>query len=344
MHTTEARELYCGADLHGNNVVLQLCDAATGKRVFKRRVKANLAAVNHALDPYWLRIKTVAVESTYNWYWFLDGLRDQGRDVRLANPAKMEQYEGLKVTDDHSDAAWLAEQLRLGILPESYVYPKETRSIRDALRRRQLFVQQRTQSLLSLDSLFSRYGLEKPKTKQLKEWGLPEIQALGLDDFARLQVSTLLESVRKSDALARQVEDMVLARVKPTATFERLQQLPGIGQVLSMVIALESGEFSRFGSAGQYASYCRAVKSIRSSNGKKKGRNNGKNGNPYLAWAFVEAATFAARYYPQINAWYERKKRRRNIAVAKKALACKLAKATWHVMNGKDFDESMLFG
>lgn len=343
MHMTEAMELYCGADLHGNNVVLQLCDAS-GKRVFRRRVKANLDAVNGALDAYWPRIKTVAVESTYNWYWFVDGLREQGRDVRLANPAKMEQYEGLKATDDASDAAWLAEQTRLGILPESYVYPKETRSVRDALRRRQLFVRQRTQSLLSMDSLFDRYGLDAPGSEQLKKWGLDEIQSLDVDDFTRLQVGTLLESVRKSDALAKQIETSVLAQVKPTATFRRLQQLPGIGQILSMVVALESGEFSRFGSAGQYASYCRAVKSIRSSNGKKKGRNNGKNGNPYLAWAFVEAATFAVRYYPRIKTWYERKKRRRNVAVAKKALACKLAKATWHVMNGKEFDEAMLFG
>ena len=161
MRTTEVEKLYCGADLHGNNVVLHVCDTS-GKRVFKRRVKANLDAVNHALNPYWPRIETVGVESTFNWYWFVDGLQEQGRDIRLANPAKMDQYEGLKVTDDHSDAAWLAEQTRLGILPESYVYPKETRSIRDALRRRQLFVRQRTQSLLSLASLFSRYGLDAP--------------------------------------------------------------------------------------------------------------------------------------------------------------------------------------
>ena len=343
MHTTEAGKLYGGADLHGNNVVLHVCDAA-GKRVYHRRVKANLDAVNDALDPYWPRLEAMGVESTFNWYWFVDGLQEQGRDIRLANPARMEQYEGLKVTSDHSDAAWLAEQTRLGILPESYVYPKEVRSVRDALRRRQLFVRQRTQSVLSLDSLFCRYGLDAPGSRQLKEWGSAEIQALELDEFARLQVTTLLESVRKSDALARQIEVQVLTRIKPTPNVERAQQIPGVGTILSMVIVLESGEFSRFNSAGNYASYCRAVKSVRSSNKKNKGKNNAKNGNPYLAWAFIEAATFAVRYYPRIQAWYERKKQRRNVAVAKKALACKLAKATWHVMNGKDFDEAMLFG
>jgi len=109
-------------------------------------------------------------------------------------------------------------------------------------------------------------------------------------------------------------------------------------------VVLESGEFKRFGSAGDYASYCRTVRSERRSNEKKKGQNNRKNGNRYLAWAFAEAATFAVRFYPRIAAWYERKKRRRNVPVAMKSLACKLAKATWHVMQGKDFDEGMLLG
>ena len=114
MHTTEAHDgLYCGADLHGNNVFLTLCDGQ-GQRVMERRVKANLVAVNTALDPYWERIQQVAVESTYNWYWFVDGLRAQGRDVRLANPAKMDQYAGLKAADDASDAGWIAEQMRRG--------------------------------------------------------------------------------------------------------------------------------------------------------------------------------------------------------------------------------------
>jgi len=84
MQTTEAQdELYGGADLHGNNVFLTLCDRH-GQRVMERRVKANLSAVNQAIGPYWERVRRLAVESTYNWYWLVDGLRGQGRDVRLA--------------------------------------------------------------------------------------------------------------------------------------------------------------------------------------------------------------------------------------------------------------------
>jgi hypothetical protein len=112
----------------------------------------------------------VAVESTCNWYWFVDGLRRQGRHVRLANPAKMDQYSGLKVGNDASDAGWIAEQMRLGILPESYVYPPQVRPIRDALRRRMLIVRQWTQTLLSLESLFARHALGCPRVDELKSW------------------------------------------------------------------------------------------------------------------------------------------------------------------------------
>jgi transposase len=344
MHTTEAQDgLYCGADLHGNNVFLTLCDGQ-GQRVMERRVKANVAAVNAALDPYWERLQRVAVESTYNWYWFVDGLRSQGRDVRLANPAKMDQYAGLKAADDASDAGWIAEQLRLGILPESYVYPAEVRPIRDALRRRMLIVRQRTQSILSLESLFARYGLACPPVRELKEWTGENVAALKLDEFTGLQMESLLALIRKQDQLASGIEGAVLKAVKPKAEFARVQQVPGIGPVLGMVVVLESGDFGRFASAGNYASYCRAVKSERWSNGKKKGENNRKCGNRYLGWAFAEAAVYAIRFYPPITAWYERKKRRRNVPVAMKALACKLAKATWHVMRGAAFAEGMLFG
>jgi len=100
MQTTKAtNKLYAGADLHGNNVFLSLCDEE-GNHVFRRRVKANLGAVNAALAPFWNRIEVLGVESTFNWYWLVDGLQEQGRNVKMGNPAKMEQYKGIKITND----------------------------------------------------------------------------------------------------------------------------------------------------------------------------------------------------------------------------------------------------
>lgn len=343
MQATKADALYAGADLHGNNVFLSVCDRG-GAEVFRRRVKTNLAAVNTALDPYWPQIQAMGVESTFNWYWLVDGLREQGHNVKLGNPAQMKQYNGLKSTDDRSDARWLAELIRLDIFPESYIYPRDIRAVRDALRRRQLFVQRRTQALLSLESLLTRYGLEAPGSRMIQQWTQQDIEDTGLAPFVQLQLHTLLEAAQCSDRLAKEIEREVVKFVKPDGAYQRIQQIPGIGATLGLMIVLESGEFTRFPNAGCYASYCRTVKSERTSNGKKKGENNQRNGNKYLAWAFIEAASFAPRFYPEIQSWVDRKKKQRNSIVARKALASKLAKAVWHVMNGEVFKMEMMFG
>jgi len=343
MHTTKQDALYGGADLHGRNVFISLCDS-DGQTVYKKRVKADFASVDNALKPFKDRIVRIGVESTFNWYWFVDDLSEAGYAVDLGNVPKMEQYAGIKETNDLTDAAWLAEQERLGIFPACYIYPKETRSVRDALRRRQLLVRQRTQSVLSLNSLLARTGNETRSVDTLRSWKQADTEKLELDTFGQVQLKALLESFQGNDRVIAELESAVLEFAKPTWQYKRVQQAPGIGRILGMTVSLESGEFDRFPSAGDYASYSRTVKTRRLSNGKKKGSNNRKNGNKYLGWAFIEAATYAARYYPRIQAWYDRKKQRKNVTIAKMALACKLSKAVWHIMNGKDYDEKMLFG
>ena len=108
---------------------------------------------------------------------------------------------------------------------------------------------------------------------------------------------------------------------------------------------MEVGDIHRFAESGRFASYCRTVEAKRTSNSKKKGENNSKCGNKYLAWAFVEGANFARRYDPQCRRWYDRKVAKTNNLIATKALACKLAKAAWHVMaEGTDYDSQRMFG
>jgi transposase len=130
----------------------------------------------------------------------------------------------------------------------------------------------------------------------------------------------------------------------PQPQYQALRSVAGIGAVLAWTIVLESGPISRFPSVGQYASYCRCVESLRTSNGRKKGEGNTKNGNPYLAWAFFEAAHFAVRYLPSAKRFYERKRAQRNAMLAMKALAHKLARASYYVMrDGVSFAPERLF-
>src|SRR5208282_4963500 len=106
--------------------------------------------------PYKSRLKSVAVESTYNWYWLVDGLKARSYPVVLANPAKIDQYSGIKHADDQNDAYFLAELQRLNILPTGYIYDPQVRPVRDLLRRRTLLVHQRTALILSFKSLYTR--------------------------------------------------------------------------------------------------------------------------------------------------------------------------------------------
>ncbi len=127
--------------------------------------------------------------------------------------------------------------------------------------------------------------------------------------------------------------------------FKLLKTTPGVGDTLATTIMLEMGTPTRFAKVGNFSSYCRCVDSLRESNEKKKGEGNAKNGNKYLAWAFVEAANFARRYCPQAKSFYERKKRKTNGILATKALAHKLARACYHMLREqKPFDVSRCFG
>ena len=124
--------------------------------VYRKRLPNDLALILKELSVYQSEIEGIVVESTYNWYWLVDGLMEEGYRVHLANTAAIQQYEGLKYTDDDSDARWLAHLLRLGVLPEGYIYPRDERPVRDLLRKRRQLVRQRTANLLSIQNLFTR--------------------------------------------------------------------------------------------------------------------------------------------------------------------------------------------
>ena len=143
--------LYCGIDLHSNNHVIVVIDE-DDKRIFERRLPNDLAVTLKALQPFKADLLAVAVESTFNWYWLVDGLQEAGYPLRLVNTAAVRQYEGLKYSDDRHDAFWLAHLMRLGILPTGYIYPKEQRAVRDLLRRRMQLVRIAAGCLISIQS------------------------------------------------------------------------------------------------------------------------------------------------------------------------------------------------
>lgn len=336
-------KVYAGIDLHSSNNYIGIIDEED-HRLYQKRLPNQLEHVLSALEPFKKDLEGVVVESTYNWYWLVDGLQEQGYKIHLANPAAIQQYNGLKHTDDKWDSFWLAHMRRLGILPEGYIYPKEERHVRDALRRRLLFVQHRTSHILSLQSAITRNLGYKMSSREIK--GLDESDASKLfnDPFLILTTKENISTIQFLKKKIKTIENDVLSHTKLKPAFKQLLTMPGIGKILGMTIMLEVGDISRFPKVGNYSSYCRTVKSERFSNKKKKGEGNRKNGNKYLAWAYVEAANFANRHYPEVQSFYNRKKAKRNGVVAIKALSNKLARASYYVMRDKvSYDAKKLF-
>lgn len=340
---SEATALYGGMDLHGDNVFCTLMDAARSI-AFERRLPNDLETIRAALEPYRKRIVSLAVESTYNWYWLVDGLQGLKYDTRLANPALMKENIGLKAADDRTDARFIARQLVHGILPEGYIYPVETRGVRDMLRRRMKLVQNRTGEWLSVEGLVARHTGRDMGQKDLSVCDLGEV--LSGHPHALVMAQASLRHIEFLTGQIKELEKAVMAELPDRDDYHRLMTVPGVGPVLARTILLETGPIERFKEAGNYASYCRTVKTVHTSNGKKKGEGNGKSGNAYLAWAYVEAANNAPRYSPELRAWFQRKHARSGKRViAVKALANKLAKACYFMLrDGKDFEVKRLVG
>ncbi len=336
--------LYSAIDLHSNNSYLGILDDEF-RTVLSRRLPNDPEVILKTLLPHRDEIQGVAVESTFNWYWLIDNLMDAGYRTHLVNTTAVVQYAGLKYTDDAHDARWLAKLMKLGILPEGYIYPKQDRGLRDLLRRRCFLVQQRTVLLLSSKTVYTRATGQRLATNELKKWMPWQAEERFEDQAISLSIASCIEVISTLNKQIRRIERYVLPRSRRDQGFQLLHRIRGIGDALALTILYETGEIGRFPAAGNFASYCRCVDSKHLSNGKRKGAGNAKNGNPYLSWAFSEAAHFAVRFDPLAKKWYDRKMTRTNNVVANRALAHKLARACYYVLRDRvPFDPARVFG
>lgn len=334
---------YSGIDLHSNNSVVVVIDEAD-RVIVEKRMPNDLLAIIDILAPHREELAGVVVESTFNWYWLVDGLQEAGYRVHLANTSAIKRYEGLKHSGDEADATYLAHLLRLGILPTAHIYPKEQRATRDLARKRMQLVRSRTQHVLAVENIVARETAASIKSNDVKRLTVDGVLTLGLREDVALAVQSNVAVIETLNAQVAKLETRLQECVRPSPDYALLTSTPGIGAVLATTILLEVGAIERFREVGHFASYARCVDSVRMSNGKKKGEGNVKNGNVYLAWAFVEAAHFARRYCQEAKRFFDKKRAKANNAVATKALAHKLARACYHMLKEKKpFDVKRCF-
>jgi len=336
--------LYAGMDLHSSNTYVGIMDDKF-KRVFKKRLKNDLSLILASLEPFRDELKGIVVESTYKWYWLVDGLMDDGYvDIHLANPCAIKQYEGLKYRDDQHDAFWLAHLLVLGILSEGYIYPKEDRPVRDLLRKRSFLVKQCTSHIHSVRCMIERQTSNRLSCREIKKLEVPDLEIFFQDEHLILSAGANVAAIAFLTHHIARIQKAVKKQAKLREPFKLLRTVPGIGDILALTIMLEVGDIRRFPQVGDFASYARCVPTERISNEKSKGKGNRKNGNRYLNWAFVEASNFARRHNEKFRRCYQKKRAKTNHIIATKAICNKLARVCYYIMRDQvPFREEAIF-
>jgi transposase len=338
---------YCGIDLSARES--HLCVVDENLSIHLQMKAANeMTLIADLLEPFNPDL-LIVLESTFNWYWLVDGLADRGFQVCLAHTLGLPMITHAKVKTDRRDAFTLAKLLRAGVIPRAYIYPASTRPVRDLLRRRQKVVAMRAQEYGTLRQLLLREGILSSSRNEIK---LAQEEDLSEWFSHPLVVMNGSHQLERIDLLSRQIhqlEQQVIDLTRDKADYKRLLKIAGIGKVLALTILYEVGEISRFQSVRHFSSYCRLVPGVAQSGAVSRRGRSSKQGNGYLKSAFNQAAVVAVRSYPRIRRCYERHlARHRGGArrlVAYNVIAHKLAQAVYQVLKrGEDYREEMLFG
>jgi len=284
----------------------------------------------------------VALESVGNWYWIVDEIEAAGCLPKMAHPAKAKVMMGNVHKTDKLDAAGLATLEHLGSLPTVWIAPGEIRDERELPRTRMAFAKVRAAIKNRVHSTLAKYALSLDAASDLfaPKWRGELLQLMRqLPEETHRCVQQELELLDTVQAQIDRLEQRIGERTQLTPSMRLLKSLPGVGDILAIVIDRELGTIGRFSSNVHFASYSGVVPRVSSSGGKYRYGRMVKQANNYLKWAFIEAANAVVRqrHHPRwgqkhVCLLYERTRRRKGHAVAVGAVARHLAEATFWVL------------
>src|SRR5215470_2769522 len=304
-----------------------------GEILLHRNMPANPETFLQAIAPYRDDL-VVAVECIFTWYWLADLCTREGIAFVLGHALSMQAIHGGKAKNDQIDAHKMAVLLRGGMLPQAYVYPAEMRATRDLLRRRCHLVHKRAELLAHIQNTNSQYNLPEIGKKLAYKANREEVADHFPDPSVRKAIEVDVALINHYDKLLGEVELYLTrsAKAHDVQTFARLQSVPGIGQILALVLLYEIHDIARFPRVQDFASYCRLVKCAKESAGKRLGSSGKKIGNAHLKWAFSEAAVLFLRQNLAGQRYFARLTRKHGKGKALTVLAHKLARAVYYML------------
>jgi transposase len=304
-----------------------------GEILVHQNVKASPETFLKVITPYRDDL-VVAVECIFTWYWVADLCRREGIAFVLGHALYMRAIHGGKAKNDRIDAQKIAVLLRGGMLPQAYVYPAEMRATRDLLRRRLHLMRKRAELLTHIQNTNSQYNLPEIGKKLAYKANRDGVAERFADPAVQKSIEVDLALIGHYDELLRDVELSILkaAKQRNSNTLYLLRTVPGIGELLSLVLLYEIHDIQRFPRIQDFVSYCRLVKCAKESAGKRYGTAGTKIGNAYLKWAFSEAAVLFLRANPAGQKYLGRLEKKHGKGKALTVLAHKLARAVYYML------------
>jgi transposase len=329
---TQQHKHYCGIDLHAKAMYVCILDQS-GTKLVHKNLPTTPEAFLRVIAPYREDV-VVGVECIFTWYWLADLCQQEGIPFVLGHALYMKAIHGGKAKNDKIDAHKIAVLLRGGMMPQAYVYPAEMRATRDLLRRRCHLVQKRAELLAHIQNTNSQYNLPEIGKKLAYKANREGVEEHFPDPSVRKTIEVDRALLDHYDQILRAMELYLTrsAKAHDGPTYARLQSVPGIGQILALVILYEIQDIMRFPRVPDFVSYCRLVKCAKESNGKRLGTSGKKIGNSHLRWAFAEAAILFLRQNQLGKEYFLKLEHKHGKAKALTVLGHKLARAVYYML------------
>lgn len=331
---------YCGIDLHSRSMYVCLMDKE-GNILLHRNMQNDFDHFKKIMKPY-LNEMAVGVESTYNYYWLADACRDDDIPFHLGHAFYMKTIHGGKVSNDKIDSRKITDLMRSNHFPIAYPYPQIMRATRDLLRRRHYFMHIRSACLTHIHLVCHQHGFNMPQVEIKRKNDRRKLLQYFKDPDTLSSLEFDLDLIEYLNPKLSKIEWQIQARAKhhDRSAYNILISIPGVGEMLSLIILYEVHDINRFETRQKFSSYCRLVKCRHESVGKYKKGGNPKIGNPYLKWAIGEIIIHASHTSKLINKYYQKLQTKYGKKRAKSIISHKFGIAIYYMLKNKQvFDE-----
>jgi transposase len=266
----------------------------------------------------------VGLESTGNCHWFVDMLTELGHEVWVGDAAKIRAAQVRKQKTDRRDAAHILDLLQKDDFPRIWTPSRQERDQRQLLIHRYKLVTLRARVKNELQHLALNQGMQKGRSLWSKA-GQKLLLDLPLEFWAGTRRKNLLELLKHMDQQMVVLDQAVKKAAEENEKARLLMTQPGVGPITSLAYVLTMGDVTRFQRGKQVASYLGLIPREYSSAGKQRLGGISKQGNRFMRMLLVEAAQVAVRYDPKFRSEYLHRCHQKPKAVAKVAVARKLA-------------------